>query len=126
MTPPSYTNPTLWWTVFGNWLFGSNPNEARIERRVRDLRAAGPDRLARVRAVLVGHGHYDHVMDLPVLARYVPNATVYGSRSVVNTLNAELRHAGRRARCRRRATGKTSSGRPKNPSASCEAFTGGN
>ncbi len=88
MTPPSYTNPTLWWTVFGNWLFGSSPNEARIARRLRDLPAAGPDRLSRVRAVLVGHGHYDHLMDLPVLASYVPNATVFGSRSVVNTLNA--------------------------------------
>jgi hypothetical protein len=88
MTPPSYTNPTLWWTVFGNWLFGSSPNEARIERRVRALPTAGADRLARVRAVLVGHGHYDHLMDLPVLARYMPNATVYGSRSVVNTLSS--------------------------------------
>ena len=88
MTPPSYTNPTLWWTAFGNWLFGSKPNEARIARRVRDLPAVGPDRLARVRAVLVGHGHYDHLMDLPVLARFLPNATVYGSRSVVNTLSA--------------------------------------
>lgn len=88
MTPPSYTNPTLWWTVFGNWLFGSSPNEARLARRLRDLPAAGPDRLARVRAVLVGHGHYDHLMDLPPLARNLPNATVYGSRSVVNTLNA--------------------------------------
>jgi hypothetical protein len=94
MTPPSYTNPTLWWTVFGNWLFGSKPNEARIARRVRDLPAIGPDRLARVRAVLVGHGHYDHLMDLPVLARALPNATVYGSRSVVNTLNAVPAFAG--------------------------------
>ena len=88
MTPPSYTNPTLWWTVFGNWLFGSKPKEARIARRVRDLPAIRPDRLARVRAVLVGHGHYDHLMDLPALAPYLANATVYGSRSVVNMLNA--------------------------------------
>ncbi|QJR35836.1 MBL fold metallo-hydrolase [Gemmatimonas groenlandica] len=88
MTPPSYTNPTLWWTVFGNWLFGSSSNDARIARRLRDLPAAGPERLSRVRAVLVGHGHYDHVMDLPPLARALPNAVVYGSRSVVNTLNA--------------------------------------
>lgn len=88
MTPPSITNPTLWWTVFGNWLFGSSVNAARIDRRLRDLPAAGPDRLTRVRAVLVSHGHYDHLMDLPYLARYLPNATVYGSSSVVNTLNA--------------------------------------
>ena len=54
MTPPSYTNPTLWWTALGNWLFGSSPNTARIERRLRDNPLAGIDRLARVRSVLVG------------------------------------------------------------------------
>lgn len=88
MTPPSFTNPTLWWTAFGNWLLGSSPNTARIERRLRDNPLAGIDRLARVRAVLVGHGHYDHLMDLPYLARYLPNASVFGSSSVMNTLNA--------------------------------------
>lgn len=88
MTPPSYTNPTLWWTALGNWLFGSSSNTARIERRLRDNPLAGIDRLARVRSVLVGHGHYDHMMDLPYLARYLPNATVFGSSSVINTLNA--------------------------------------
>jgi len=88
LTPPSYTNPTLWWTAFGNWIFGSSPNTARIERRLRDNPLAGIERLARVRAVLVGHGHYDHLMDLPYLAKYLPNATVFGSSSVMNTLNA--------------------------------------
>ncbi len=87
MTPPSYTNPTLTWILYGNWLFGSHPNSARIERRLRDLPTAGTDRLSRVRAVLVGHGHYDHAMDLPYLARYLPNATVFGSSTVTNMLN---------------------------------------
>lgn len=95
MTPPSYTNPTLWWTAFGNWLVGSRPNTARIERRLRDNPLAGIDRLARVRAVLVGHGHYDHLMDLPYLARYLPQATVFGSSSVTNTLNAVPEFSGR-------------------------------
>jgi hypothetical protein len=95
MTPPSYTNPTLWWTAFGNWLVGSRPNTARIERRLRDNPLAGIDRLSRVRAVLVGHGHYDHLMDLPYLARYLPHATVFGSSSVTNTLNAVPEFSGR-------------------------------
>ena len=36
--------------------------------------------LAAVHAILVGHSHYDHLMDVPLIARrYVPNATIYGS-----------------------------------------------
>lgn len=95
MTPPSYTNPTLPWMLFGNWLLGSHPNSARIERRLRDLSAASFNRLAQVRAVLVGHGHYDHLMDLPYLAPYLPNATVYGSSTVVNMLAPARGFAGR-------------------------------
>jgi glyoxylase-like metal-dependent hydrolase (beta-lactamase superfamily II) len=95
MTPPSYTNPTLPWMLFGNWLLGSHPNSARIERRLRDLSAANFNRLAQVRAVLVGHGHYDHLMDLPYLAPYLPNATVYGSSTVVNMLAPARGFAGR-------------------------------
>lgn len=86
MTPPSYTNPTLWWMVLADWWRGSTSNHALVARRVREVPMAGPDRLARVRAVLVGHGHYDHLMDLPALAPLLPNATVYGSRTVANLL----------------------------------------
>jgi hypothetical protein len=87
MTPPSYTNPTIGWIAFGNWWRGSSPNRARIERRLASMPAAGVDRLSRVAAVLVGHGHYDHLMDVPYLARYLGNATVYGSRSSMHLLN---------------------------------------
>lgn len=42
-----------------------------------------------VGAILVGHGHYDHAMDLPYIHETkAPRATIYGSRSVVNTLSA--------------------------------------
>ena len=45
------------------------------------------DRLEKVGAVLVGHGHYDHLLDV---SEFVPTfssgATVYGSDTVVNTL----------------------------------------
>ncbi len=86
MTPPSYTNPTLWWMALGDWWLGSSPDRARVTRRLRDIPAAGPERLARVRAILVGHGHYDHLMDLPPLAPLLHNATVYGSRTVAHLL----------------------------------------
>lgn len=44
--------------------------------------------LKRVRAVLLGHGHYDHLLDVPELVpKSSPAATVYGSNTVVNTLS---------------------------------------
>lgn len=44
-----------------------------------------------VTMVLVGHGHYDHLLDVAEVVRsHVPGATVYGSTSVLNTLRAEL------------------------------------
>ena len=42
--------------------------------------------LGDVRAVVVGHGHYDHVLDLPYLADSLhPDATVLGSQTVAHT-----------------------------------------
>lgn len=42
-----------------------------------------------VTMLLVGHGHYDHLLDVPaVVLNHAPNATVYGSASVINTLRA--------------------------------------
>jgi len=44
--------------------------------------------LKSVRAVLLGHGHYDHLLDVPELVpKFSPAATVYGSNTVVNTLS---------------------------------------
>lgn len=39
------------------------------------------------RAILVGHAHYDHLMDVPHVAeRHAPRARILGSRTVRNTL----------------------------------------
>ncbi len=47
---------------------------------------AGYD-LSRTAAILVGHAHYDHLMDVPQLARrHAPRARILGSRTVANTL----------------------------------------
>lgn len=86
LTPPLFTNPTVWWMTLGDPLFGTRADTARIRRRLAAMPAANATRLARVWAVLVGHGHYDHLMDLPPLAPLMPHATVYGSETVRNLL----------------------------------------
>ncbi len=86
MTPPSITNPTIWWTIFGNPLLGSHANRVRIAHQLQQMPGVSTERLQQVRAVLVGHGHYDHLMDLPPMLPYMPQAVVYGSRTVTNLL----------------------------------------
>jgi len=40
-----------------------------------------------VEAILVGHAHYDHLMDVPYIARrWAPQASIFGSRTAVNLL----------------------------------------
>lgn len=49
----------------------------------------GMDRfdVSAARAILVGHAHYDHLMDVPRVAeRHAPRARILGSRTVRNTL----------------------------------------
>lgn len=86
LTPPMFTNPTIWWMTFGDLLFGTHPDTALMSRRLAGMPAASRDRLSRVRAVLVGHGHYDHLLDLPPLLAGMPHAVVYGSETVRNLL----------------------------------------
>jgi hypothetical protein len=86
MTPPAYSNPTLWHLALRDWWWGTRPNRDRIAQRLHANTEAQPARLANVRAVLVGHGHYDHLMDLPPLFPYLSNATVYGNSTVVRAL----------------------------------------
>jgi len=43
--------------------------------------------VSRARAILVGHAHYDHLMDVPRTAlRHATNARIVGGRTVANTL----------------------------------------
>ncbi len=43
-----------------------------------------------VPAVLVGHAHYDHLMDVPyILRRHAPRALMYGSRTAVNLVRGD-------------------------------------
>jgi L-ascorbate metabolism protein UlaG (beta-lactamase superfamily) len=86
LTAPLFTNPSVPWMMFGDLLFGTHPDTAAITRRLQAMPAANEERLSRVAAVVVGHGHYDHLMDIPPLASRLPNARVYGSETVANLL----------------------------------------
>ncbi len=45
--------------------------------------------VSRARAILVGHAHYDHLMDVPRVAmKHAPQARIVGSRTVANTLGS--------------------------------------
>lgn len=85
LTAPFYSNPTFSQIVFGQLgfvAFESNPAEIR-----RFLGPKDRDDLAPVTAVLVGHAHYDHLMDLPYIKQhFLPNATIYGSDTMQHTL----------------------------------------
>lgn len=63
-------------------------NRARVDSLVREwVRDTGA-----VRAVLVGHAHYDHVLDLPyIFQRWLTNPAVqaYGSRALAYTFAAD-------------------------------------
>ncbi len=74
--------------------FFSNPGvvEVGVARLVVDTAAV--DRhlppVSDVRALLVGHGHYDHLMDVPyILRKKAPEARVYASSTVVNQLRGD-------------------------------------
>lgn len=72
MTAPLYSNPPP-----PAFLVEVCPN-----RRVLDhffARHALAAEMADLRAVLVGHGHYDHLMDVPYVLEKAPLARVYGS-----------------------------------------------
>ncbi|MDZ7780660.1 MAG: hypothetical protein U5R14_12125 [Gemmatimonadota bacterium] len=52
--------------------------------------------VAEAKAILVGHAHYDHLMDVPrVAAAHAPDARILGSRTVRNTLGTWSGLAGR-------------------------------
>lgn len=77
---PSFSNPA-WLGIPGIPPLWVEADKARIDH----LMPAAKN----VSMVLVGHGHYDHLLDVPwVMQNYTPNAQVYGSRSVAHMLRA--------------------------------------
>lgn len=78
LTAPFFSNPGRWRVAFGHVA----PDETRFPDDVRELMRGAA-------AVLVGHAHYDHLMDLPALARLLPeSAAIYGNDTVKHILAA--------------------------------------
>jgi hypothetical protein len=85
LTAPFFSNPDLGLVM------------PRLTRLLRSTPRIAPDTLAiekllprtadRATAILVGHGHYDHLMDIPYIAtRRAITSTIYGSPSVRHML----------------------------------------
>ncbi len=80
-TAPFFSNPSMLRVAFGEI-------RSRPDQIVRFL-PAGTRELEDASAVLVGHAHYDHLMDMPYIkAQYAPRAKIYGSATMRNTLLA--------------------------------------
>jgi L-ascorbate metabolism protein UlaG (beta-lactamase superfamily) len=72
MTAPLYTNPGLVEATFGE--IASDPDLVDVSLPLEWAGAA--------RAILVGHGHYDHLMDVPQTWTNTDDARIYGNQSV--------------------------------------------
>ncbi|MDF9620150.1 hypothetical protein P5705_21085 [Pseudomonas entomophila] len=81
MLAPSFSNPSG--LSKGLPPLRVEADKARIDHYMQRL--ATQD----VTLLLVGHGHYDHLLDVPwIMRKYAPKAIVYGSDTVVHMLHA--------------------------------------
>ena len=79
LTAPFFSNPGLLRVLF--WSIHADPE------RINAFLPPVED----VKAILVGHSHYDHLLDLPYIANErAPSAIIYGSHTVKNILSAVL------------------------------------
>jgi len=79
LAAPHFTNPAFVWTG----LAPISADTVEIDRQMSKYDVSD------VQAILVGHGHYDHLMDVPRVAlRHAPNARIIGSRTVENLLGS--------------------------------------
>ncbi len=82
LTAPLYSNPPLDDVLAGKALA---VDEALIDER---LPRAWTERTS---AILVGHSHYDHLMDVPYVARSkAPGAVIYGSKTMTHLIASAL------------------------------------
>ena len=96
LTAPFFTNPPLldWRPGLLRWLIGRPiaPDTAVIERLL-------PRSADRASVILVGHGHYDHLLDIPYIATHrTKSAIIFGGPSIRHMLmgNPTLRSDARR------------------------------
>ena len=87
MTAPSFTHPGLAKVLF-HWTVRSDSADVAA-----GLAGVPVDD---VTGILVGHSHYDHLLDVPtVLRRWAPRATAYGGPTMVNILAGDTTVRGR-------------------------------
>lgn len=80
MTAPSITNPSLLKILS---LTRLKTNEGLVDRLLPTVED--------VEMVLVGHSHYDHLLDVPyVMRKYAMNAVVYGSKTMGHIMAAAV------------------------------------
>ena len=76
MTAPSFSNPHF---MFAGPFFPMSVDEEKVDEFIPDV--------SDVEMILVGHAHYDHLLDVPyVMDRHARKAHVYGSNTMANTL----------------------------------------
>ena len=79
LSAPFFSNPGLVRT--GLWSISSDTSAVDRYMSRYDVEGAG--------AILVGHAHYDHLMDVPRIARaHAPEARIVVGRTVANTLGS--------------------------------------
>jgi len=79
LTSPSFTHNGLLKTFLP--FFSIKPDTALVRRMLADVRLDG------VNAVLIGHAHYDHLLDAPAVAPFLPgSARFYGGPTAKNIL----------------------------------------
>jgi L-ascorbate metabolism protein UlaG (beta-lactamase superfamily) len=89
LTAPFFSNPSIPRVIFGE--FGLADFKSLPEQVDRFLGRQDEPDLAAVTAVLVGHAHYDHMMDLPYIKkRFLPRAKIYGSDTMRYTLTGDI------------------------------------
>lgn len=80
MTAPSLTNPHF---MFAGPFFPLSTDEEEIDQYLPDV--------SNVEMLLVGHGHYDHLLDVPyVMQKYATKAHVYGNDTVAHTMKPAI------------------------------------
>lgn len=78
MFAPSYTNPDPI-----SLLFNTYANKRTINRLIPDV--------SDVDMILVGHSHYDHLLDVPyIMEKHAPKAKLYGSKTMKHLIASKV------------------------------------
>src|SRR5690606_34498106 len=80
LTAPSFTNPNF---LLTGPFMPLRSDHQRIDELMPESAAA--------QMLLVGHAHYDHLLDVPhVLLKHAPEAHLYGSQTTINTVSGVI------------------------------------